>query len=366
MHPEIIYYLALTQLPQIGHKQARILLQHFESPAQIFKANKRSLEALDGMGPLRASSILEFSDFERCEAECRFLEKQQATAITLHDSQYPTRLLECPDAPIVLFSRGNVNLNPAKTIGIIGTRQPTAYGQQLTCQLIQELAVTGATIVSGLALGIDTIAHRKALESHLPTWGVLGHGLDRIYPAQNRGLAQDMEENGGLLTEFFTGNKPDRTHFPRRNRIVAGLCDALVVIETGDQGGSMITASFAAGYNRDVFAYPGRVTDERSHGNHQLIRHHLAELIENGHDVLTAMNWLPKAPAAGVKQPALFPDLSADATTVLSLLPRDQPIHIDHLFRLAGLNSSQLAASLLELEMQAQVTPLPGKFYQRL
>lgn len=366
MHPELPYLIALTAIPQIGNKQARVLLAHFEQPSHIFRAKQRDLEQIDGIGPIRATALRESLDLQRAEDECRFIERNQIQPILLTDKCYPRRLAECADAPLLLYYQGTADLNPARALGIIGTRHHTAYGQQLTLQLTESVQSAGPQIISGLALGIDTIAHRSALEAGLSTIGVLGHGLDRIYPYSNRHLAEQMKAQGGLLTEFMSGVKPDRTHFPRRNRIVAGLCDAMVVVETSDQGGSMITAGFAAGYHRDVFAFPGRVTDERCHGNHQLIRHNLAALIESGQDVLESMNWLERKSKAEPIQPSLFPDLAPAEQSLYNHIPQNDSILIDDLYRLAGLTNSTLAATLLQLEMNGLICQLPGKRYQRM
>ena len=366
MHPELPYLIALTAIPQIGNKQARVLLAHFEHPSDIFRAKQRDLEQIEGIGPIRAASLREALDLNRAEAECRFMERNHIQPIYLTDRSYPRRLAECADAPILLYYQGTADLNPARALGIIGTRHHTPYGQQLTLQLVDTVRAAQPQIISGLALGIDTIAHRAALEHALPTIGVLGHGLDRIYPFSNRQLAEQMKEQGGLLTEFMSGVKPDRTHFPRRNRIVAGLCDAMVVVETSDQGGSMITAGFAAGYHRDVFAFPGRVTDERSHGNHQLIRHNLAALIESGHDILESMNWVEQSAKPTAIQPSLFPELPPTEQTVYDQIPATDSILIDDIYRKAGLTNSVLAATLLQLEMSGLVSQLPGKRYQRM
>ena len=279
MDNELFYQLALTLVPQIGDVQAKILVQQLGTASTIFKAPIRVLEKIEGIGTIRAQAIKAFRDFDVAETELRFIENQCITPLFLTDAAYPQRLLHCNDAPTLLFYKGTADLNASRIISIVGTRTNTDYGKAVTEKLVQELSSVPVLIVSGLAYGIDAFAHKAALKNGLQTIGVVGHGLDKMYPPAHTALAQEMMQKGGLLTEFFSGTMPDKHNFPLRNRIVAGISDATVVVETLVNGGSMITAKLADAYNRDVFAVPGRTIDTKSAGCNYLIQHNKAMLL---------------------------------------------------------------------------------------
>jgi DNA processing protein len=249
-------------------------------------------------------------------------------------------------------------------ISIVGTREPSEYGRDWLKNLIQELAPYEPVIVSGLAYGIDTLAHKQALRNNLSTIGVLAHGLDRIYPAVNKSLAREMVENGGLMTDFMSGTLPDAQNFPRRNRIVAGIADAIIVVETGFKGGSMITADIANSYNKDVFALPGRVTDKKSEGCNWLIRENKAHLTTGADDIIALLNWDSKPLPEKKKQTLLFHDLSPEEKKVLDVIGRQESVSIDMIHQLSGIKSSDTAAAILNLELLNLVRVLPGKRYQ--
>jgi DNA processing protein len=293
----------------------------------------------------------------------RFIEKFGVRVFCYGKSDYPTRLLHCEDAPALIYFKGDIDLNAARMISVVGTRMPSDYGKQCTKMLIEQLAEFHPVIVSGLAYGIDTLAHRFALKSQLPTIGILAHGLDRIYPPENKLMAREMIQVGGLLTEFMSDTQPDACNFPMRNRIVAGLVDAVVVIESGIKGGSMITADIANSYNKDVFALPGRINDEKSLGCNLLIRENKASIFSCGADIAAALNWDIKPTPFIKRQPELFPDLSGEEKTVMDILTPGNPWHIDALLSVTGFKSSRLAASLLKLEMLGLVKQQPGRFY---
>ena len=281
------------------------------------------------------------------------------------DGGYPKRLLNCYDPPTLLFYKGTGDLNTGRIVNIIGTRNPTDYGRQLTDKLVETLAQHNIMVVSGLAFGIDTQAHKASLKNNLPTVGVLAHGLDTIYPSENAKLARTiLEQGGGLLTEFPSGTKPDKHNFPTRNRVVAGLCDATIVVETDIKGGSMITADLAIGYNRDVFAFPGKVTDAKSRGCNWLIRQNKAALISNGDELLETMNWLPHPEKKPKVQRSLFIELTPQEKTIVDLLTSREQMHIDELNLKSGLPPSSAAGALLSLELQGVVARMPGKLYK--
>ncbi len=363
MNHDVLYLIGLTMIPHIGDVHAKTLLSHFGSAQAVFTARKRELSRLAGIGTVRADCIRSFNAWERVEEELRFVEKYKITVLSQADAAYPQKLLHCPDAPVVLYYRGNADLNTAHIVSLIGTRNNTDYGREITQQILDTLEVEGLLVVSGLAYGIDSIAHRHAVKNKIPTVGVLAHGLDSIYPQANRALAREMMENGGLLTDFMSGTKPDRQNFPRRNRLVAGICDAVVVVETDIRGGSMITAELANTYNKDVFAIPGRVGDSRSAGCNYLILNNKAALIRDGQDIVHMMNWSSNRSAA-IVQKTLFPELSPLEALVVDMLRERGQVHIEQLHTVCNDTSSAIAAAILKLELEGIIKSLPGKIYR--
>jgi DNA processing protein len=363
---ELLYQLALTLVPNIGDVHARFLLEHYGFAEAVFKAKKSELESLEGIGSVRAKSIRSFKDFGAAESEIHFIEKYGIRTLAITESSYPQRLLNCADAPSLLFYKGSADLNASRIVGIVGTRSNTDYGKTVTEKLVRDLAEHDVLIASGLAFGIDACAHKAALQHNLSTVGVVGHGLASIYPAEHAGLAKEMiRADGGVLSEFFSSTKPDKHNFPLRNRLVAGLCDAIVVVETGIKGGSMITAGLADGYNRDVFAVPGRTIDKASTGCNHLIKHQKAVLLTDADSLLEVMGWKSKAkPLKNQRQ--LFHDLSKEDQALLKMFESEHKLHIDVLNLQSGLSCSTVAASLLSLELQGIVESLPGKQYRMI
>ncbi len=366
MNSELLYQLALTEVPNIGCVHAKILAQQFGSAENIFKAKLPLLEKIDGIGEIRARSIKAFNDFSKAEEEIRFIEKYKIKPLFLTDNDYPKRLLNCYDSPTLLFYKGDADLNASKIIAIIGTRNNSDYGKQQTESLLKELSSQQILVISGMAYGIDAIAHKAAIKNELPTVAVLAHGLDQIYPPDHSHLAKDMlKHGGGLLTEFRSNTKPDKHNFPTRNRIVAGMSDATVVIETKEKGGSMITAELANGYNKDVFALPGRVSDNKSAGCNFLIRNNKAMLLTDAEELIEVMGWEEKSQKPGVRgQKELFIELSKDEKIIVDILKEKDLIHVDELNFKSGLSSSSMAAAILNLELQGVVSTLPGKLYK--
>ena len=364
MSDDLLYQIALTQIPLIGPVQAKILLQHCNAE-EIFHAKKSFLEKIEGIGPARAAKVTGFKDFSKAEQEIEFINKYGIKPLFITDDEYPKRLLNCYDSPTLLYYRGTGDLNAEKMLAVIGTRNHSDYAKQVTEKLIKELAEENVTIVSGLAYGIDGLAHKAALKNNLSTIGVLAHGLDKIYPQEHTSLAKDMiKKGGGLLTEYASNTKPDKHNFPTRNRIVAGMCDATLVIETSIKGGSMITAELANSYNRDVFAIPGRINDSKSTGCNYLIKNNKAFLAADTNDILEVMSWQPKKKPPVKKQKDLFIELSADEKTIFSVLKEKETVHIDEINAKSGLSSSAVAAAILSLELQNVIVSLPGKLYQ--
>lgn len=366
MKNDLLYQLALTRVPLIGPIHAKLLVEHFGTAQAIFKASAVQLGKIEGIGKARAAAIRSFTDFDAAEAEISFIEQYKIRPLFLTDRDYPQRLLHCCDAPSLLFYRGEANLNASRIIAIIGTRSNSDYGKYVTEKLVKELAGTDVLIVSGLAFGIDALAHKAAIKHELPTVGVLGHGLDIIYPSEHTSLAKNMvREGGGLLTEFTSNAKPDKHHFPARNRIVAGMSDAVIVVETGLKGGSMITAELANSYNKDVFAYPGKVSDSKSAGCNYLIKSNKAMLLTDTQQLLDMMGWAD-AHKQAVLQPELFVTLGDHEQQLALLMRQKESVHIDELNLHSGLSSSAVAAAVLNMELQGVIQCLPGKRYRLL
>lgn len=363
MKEELFYQIAITMVPNIGDVNARALVQYFGSASAVFKVKAKHLEEIEGIGVKRIESILKF-DFAKVDDEIAFIQKHKIQTLFFQDKGFPKRLLNCYDCPALLYYKGNTDLNAEKMVGIVGTRSQSEYGKSHCESIIETLAAENVIIVSGLAFGIDTIAHKSALKSGIQTIGVLAHGLDRIYPTENKSIAKEMLQQGGLLTEFRSNTIPDKQNFPSRNRIVAGLCDCIIVIESGKKGGSLITAELANGYNRDVFTIPGRITDLKSEGCNYLIKTNKAALITSGEDVLRNMGWFKEKKPTKKKQRELFIELPADEKTIYNILKESGSQHIDDLFIKCNLSGSSIAKALLMLEMEGIVKSLPGKVYE--
>lgn len=365
MSPDLIYQIALTLIPQTGPVCARQLIDYFGEARKVFQASPERLRHIEGLGEVRIHAIRSFRNMQRAEAELKFIENNHITPLFIRHPDYPKRLLNCADAPLLLYKKGDAVLNNSRAVAIIGTRLHTNYGKQLTEQLVNELASENVLVVSGLAFGIDALAHRAAVRNSLQTVGVLAHGLDLIYPSQHQSLAKEIiEKSGALLTEFISNTQPDRHNFPARNRIVAGMVDAVIVVETGDRGGSLITAELANGYNRDVFAFPGRINDVKSAGCNALIRQNKAVLISQASDLLEFMNWKPQSHTRRRLQKELFVELTGPEQKLVSLLQERETMGIDELNWQSGISASSVAAAILSLELKNVIVSLPGKIYR--
>ena len=362
MQSDLFYQIAITQLEKIGPVHTRNLVSYCGGVQAVFESSKKALMKIPGIGPNLASKIREASALKKAEAEIRFIEKSGIQAYFYLDKDYPNRLKPFSNAPIMLYVKGKVNLNHPRTLAIVGTRQPSPRGLANCEALLEGVKMYNPLVISGLAYGVDVCAHRKCVELNISNVGVLGHGLGQIYPPKHRGVAERMKENGGLVTEFTSSTLPDREHFPMRNRIIAGLCDALVVIETDKKGGSMISARMANEYNRDVFAFPGRVGDLKSRGCNHLIKSHQAALIEDAKDIAYIMRW-PEVDQPKIIQKHLFLELGVDEKYIVDLLGQKEEIGFDQLAYATGKTSSEMTSILLELEFKGLIKTLPGKRY---
>jgi DNA processing protein len=361
----LLYYIALTAIPNIGSITAKKLIAYTGSVNQIFSDKKSALEKIPGIGEVNAQSIIQNKDFalSLAQHELIFIEKNNIKAFTFLEDNFPKRLIHCEDGPLVIFSNGEFNFNTQKVISIVGTRNATDYGKDFCEKLLTDLIPHQPLIVSGLAFGIDICAHKAAIKNNLPTIGVLAHGLDRIYPAIHNSTAKQMVENGGLVSEFISGTNPDRENFPKRNRIIAGLADLTIVIESSNKGGSLITANLANEYNRDVFALPGRINDTQSEGCNALIKQNKAHLIQSVKDIEYIMGWKAEETKKN-NQTKLFVELTNDEKTIYDILHQQDKIAIDDIALLAKLPMSKTGSILLEMEFKNLVKSLPGKMFK--
>jgi len=358
------YQIAIGFLDGVGIRTAKNLIAHFGSIEPIFDLPlKELMKEVPGFSKERIRKLNRSEALRKAEDQLDFTLKYNLGAHYYLDENYPERLKNCCDAPIVLFSKGNFDLNPARCVAVVGTRKVTDYGKRIAEELIEELAPFGVQVVSGLAFGVDSLAHRYALKQGLSTVGVLGHGLDRLYPAQHKELAHKMvAEDGGLLSEFVVGTNPDRENFPKRNRIVAGMTDATIVVESGSKGGSLITAHLANDYSRDVFAYPGNIFHAYSEGCNSLIANDKAHLVSRPAQIIEMLNWrlTDKKPV----QRQFFVDLTEEEENVVNILKDKNIASIDQLSGILQQKVSQLSSCLLNLELVGIVASLPGKNYK--
>lgn len=353
-------------IPLVGPVLARQLLAYCGSIEAIFTEQKRILKTIPGIGKEIASQISNATEIlTAAEEELDLIEKENIRYTFFHDNDYPSRLRHIPDAPLVLYTKGNVNLNPERSVAIIGTRTPTLYGKSVTEEIIDTLSTYDITIFSGLAYGIDITAHRHCLKCDIPTIGVMGSGMNTIYPGTHTAIAKKMMDNGGIVTEFNFHTGPDAVNFPMRNRIVAGICDILVVIESGVKGGSMITAALANDYNKDVAALPGRKIDKSSLGCNHLIKNQQAHLVESGEDIVNLMSWNRKS-RQQTYQANLFTDMDEHEQKIYSLIVDSGEKDIDTLAYESKSTPGELASVLLTLEFKGAIKSLPGKKYAAL
>jgi DNA processing protein len=361
----LFHLMALLRVEGVGDIMAKKLLTHFGSAEAVLNAKTSQLAAIDGVGSVLLKNLKDKSVFEKATQELQFIQHNNIDVLYFQDEKYPDRLKHCIDGPVLLFSSGNINLKNRKTISIVGTRQITSYGTEFCRKLIEDLAPLDPIIVSGFAYGVDIVAHQLAMDHNLQTIGVVAHGLNQIYPKPHKKYVAKMEQNGGFMTEFWSSSNPDKENFVRRNRIVAGMTEATIVIESADRGGSLITANMANDYNRDVFAVPGRVTDKYSQGCNNLIKTQKANVLTSAADLVYILNWDIKNEAKPV-QKQLFVTLDADEQKVYDYLLKTGKelmdiiaLHCDFpIYRISGL--------LLNMELKGVIRPLPGKLFEAI
>ena len=362
MDENLQYQIALKKLNGVGAHKAKRLVSFAGGVKELFELPDKKLSLIPGFSSTVIRKLERDEALRQAELELKFIEKRKINTIFYLDKDYPNRLKYCDDGPLLLYVKGEMDLNKQHVVSIVGTREFTDYGMRLTERLVEALEPYDPLIVSGLAYGIDTIAHRSAVQVNLQTVGVLGNSLDRIYPNTNKTLAEKMLDHGGLLSEFESGTKPDRMNFPQRNRIVAGMADVTVVVESGVKGGSMITAKLAVGYNRDVAAFPGPIDAPFSAGCNYLIKTNQAALIENCNDLIYLMGW-QKTESPKVTQKQLFVDLDPEEMKVIEVFRDNEKQSLDGLSLKCDWTVSKMSTLLLELEFKGLIKSLPGKMY---
>jgi len=364
--PLLRYKIGLSLINGIGTLNAKKLIAHIGSVEGVFSEKKSKLLKIDGVGLILANNIVNNDVLSQADKEINFIEKNNINVHFYLDKSYPFRLKQCADAPLLYYSKGSRNHDTRKIISIVGTRNATDYGKTNCIRLIENLSNNGheVVIVSGLAYGIDITAHKAALDNNLQTFAVLGHGLDKIYPWAHKKVAQDIIDNGALISEFISDSKPDRQNFVKRNRIIAGISDVTIVIESGAKGGSLITADIANSYDRDVYTFPGRIGDEYSSGCNYLIKTNRASLIEGIDDLEYLLGWdADKKKKKSSIQQKLFIDLNNQEQDIISLIREYGEVQIDMISMKTKILQGTLSAILLKLEFEGFIKTLPGKVY---
>lgn len=362
---DLLYVLALQKVDGVGDVMAKKLIAHCGSAEEVFKTPKNKLASINQISSIIIKNLTDKSIFEKAENELQYIQNHQIQTMYFQDDNYPMRLKHCYDGPVLLFSAGNIDLQNPRIISIVGTRQITSHGTEFCRKLISDLAPLNPIIVSGFAYGVDIVAHQAAMDMGLQTIAVVAHGMSQIYPAVHKKYVRRIEENGGFLTEFWSGGNPDKENFVRRNRIVAGMSEATIVIESAERGGSLITANLANDYNRDVFAVPGRTSDKFSQGCNNLIKTQKANLLTSAADVMYILNWELEN-RKKVIQKQLFITLEPDEQRVYDYMQANGKSEMDLIAIKCQLPIYKLSSILLNLELKGVARPLPGKMFEAI
>ncbi|RFN59100.1 DNA-processing protein DprA [Marixanthomonas ophiurae] len=361
---ELLYTLALQRTPNLGDTSAKKLLRAVGSAEAIFKEKKQNLLKVDGIGTFKLKDLNENQQLTEAEAELRFIEEEKIQYSYFLDKTYPEHLKHCLDGPILFFHSGNIDLKNKKIISIVGTRKVTTYGTTFCQNFIEELAPLNPVIVSGFAYGVDITAHKAAMDNGLQTVACLAHGLNQVYPKVHKKYVANMENNGGFITEFWSDDPFDRNNFLKRNRIIAGLSEATIVIESAEKGGSLVTADIANSYNREVFAVPGRSTDKQSQGCNNLIKKQQAHLLTNAADLIYQLGWEVEEKDKKSQQTQLFVELTEEEKKVYHFLKQKDKELLDIIALECQIPTFKAATILLNMELKGVVRPLPGKLFQ--
>lgn len=362
---DLLFLLALQHMPNLGDSTAKKLIRHLGSAEAVIKAKKQGLLKIDGVGEIKLGGLHDSVHLHAAEEELRFITDNNINCCCYRDNEYPDKLKHCVDGPILLFSRGNIDLRNKKILSIVGTRKITTQGIAFCEQLIEELAPVEPVIVSGFAYGVDITAQKAALKNNLQTIGCLAHGFNQIYPKIHSKYVAPVEANGGFYTDFWTSDEFERNNFLKRNRIIAGLSEATVVIESAEKGGSLVTADIANSYNREVFAVPGRPGDIQSKGCNNLIRSQNAHLLAGAADLIYMLDWGPKT-TSGAVQKQLFVELEPQEQVVFDYLQQEGKQQLDLIALGCNIPTFKAAGLLLEMELKGAVRPLPGKLFEAI
>jgi DNA processing protein len=363
---ELFYLLALSQVEGVGDIVAKKLISHCGSAENVFKSKLKALKAIDGVGEVLVKNLKDKSIFEKAEQELQYIQNENIKVLYFQNEDYPDRLKHCIDGPVLLFASGNLDFQNRHLISIVGTRQITSYGTEFCKKLLEDLAIFNPIIVSGFAYGVDIVSHQSAMENKLQTIGVLAHGLNQIYPKTHKKYVAKMEENGGFLTEFWSNSNPEKENFVKRNRIVAGMSEATIVIESADKGGSLITANMANDYNRDVFAVPGRTSDKYSQGCNDLIKTQRAQLMTSAADLVYCLNWTLEVNETKSIQKQLFVTLDFEEQKIYDYLQKNGKQSLDIIALECDFPIFKISSILLTMELKGIVRPLPGKLFEAI
>lgn len=360
---DLQFILALQHVPNLGDATAKKLIRHAGSAEAVFKEKLNSLLKIDGVGKFKLQDLKDPSHLIAAEKEIEFIEKNRIKCLYFQDEDYPEKLKHCLDGPILLFQRGNIDLKQKKIISVVGTRNATNHGLAFCERLIEELNPLDPVIVSGFAYGIDICAQKAAIKNELQTIGCLAHGLNQIYPKIHQKYVRSIEENGGFLTDFWSTDTFDRNNFLKRNRIIAGISEATIVIESAEKGGSLVTADIANSYNREVFAVPGRPSDTQSSGCNMLIKSQQAHVLTSAVDLLYILNWYPEEKLQPV-QKRLFVELDSEEEMLYGYLKENGKEQLDLIALNCSIPTFKAASLLLNMELKGVVRPLPGKLFE--
>ena len=365
MEQDLLYQIALTMAKGVGTHTIRKLVSILGSEKEVIQCPRKELENIQGIGASTAKSIKDPLILKRAEKEIHFLQKAGANAVPFGSDEYPQRMKECIDAPYILYTKGKMSMNGDHFIGVVCTRKMTPYGKNICEEIISSLAhkYPDLSVISGLAYGVDGCAHKKAVDLGIQTSGVVGHGLDMIYPARHRALSNKMMERGGIVTEFRSECVVDKKNFVSRNRIIAGMCDVILVVESGEKGGALFTAEFANSYNKDVCAIPGRIGDLYSAGCNKLIKNNQATMVESAEEIEQLMNWDIKEKEHSAMNISRFMQLTEQERIIVEALQMESRMEMNQLARKTAIPFSQLSSLLFDMEMKDLVCSAPGNTY---